>query len=124
MRNIIKNCNNNGHIKGLYFGSCLIGTQNNASFYLNDTDNTNIKWIAGYTTSADWIDSSAVDMIFWSKYLYERKRNKLRRRGKKTEIEMVKHASSEMKNLMPTVFNKLGFNIYYLDSGRAVTAVW
>ena len=65
-----------------------------------------------------------MDMIFWSKYLHERRTNKSRRRGKKSEIEMVRDASSRMKALMPTVFTELGLNLYYLDTGGALEAVW
>jgi len=83
-----------------------------------------LEWIAGYTKRVDWIDSSAIDMIFWSKYLGERKINRSRKKGKKTEIEMVKYASSEMKKLMPTVFNQMGFNVYHLDTGKTLVSVW
>src|ERR1035438_1250497 len=91
-------------ITGLYFGSCLIGTAKNAGFWLSKKPTTGLIWVAGYERSVDWVDSSAVDMIFWSKYLSERKANRSRRKGKKSELEMVKYASSAMKGLMPTVF--------------------
>ncbi len=124
VRNIFRSANRKGTVSGLYFGSCLIGTQRNAGFWLKEEPTTGLKWIAGYSVSVNWIDSSAVDMIFWSKYLSERKKNRSRKKGKKSEIQMVKHASSEMKALMPTVFTQLGFNIYYLDTGGALTTVW
>ncbi len=124
LRNILHGANATGSIMGLYFGSCLIATRQNASFFLTKNQTTGLKWVAGYTKSVDWIDSSAVDMIFWSKYLHERRTNRGRKRGKKLEIEMVRDASSGMKALMPTVFTELGFNIYYLDSGGTLEAVW
>jgi hypothetical protein len=37
---------------------------------------------------------------------------------------MVEKASSAMKKLMPTVFEQMGFNIYRLDSGGRLSAVW
>ncbi len=124
LRNMLRNSNPTGPLKGLYFGSCLIGTAQNASFWLLDTPSTGLEWVAGYTESVDWIDSSAIDMIFWSKYLHERKTNRSRKKGKKTELQMVKAASYEMKLLMPTIFNEMGFNIYHLDTGGALTSVW
>lgn len=124
LRNMLRNSNSDGPIRGLYFGSCLIGTAKNASFWLTDVPSTGLEWVAGYTESVDWIDSSAIDMIFWSKYLHERKTNRSRKKGKRTELQMVKSASSEMKKLMPTIFNQLGFNIYHLDTGGALTSVW
>lgn len=124
LRNMFRNSNASGSIAGLYFGSCLIATEKNATFWLADSPITGLKWVAGYSKSVDWVDSSAVDMIFWSKYLHERRTNRSRRRDKKTEMEMVKHASSMMKKLMPTVFNELGFNVYYLDTGGSLASVW
>lgn len=91
---------------------------------MEDSPTTGLQWIAGYTESVDWIDSSAINMVFWSKYLHERKRNRSRGRGKKTELEMVKIAASEMKSLMPNIFDKMGFNIYHLDIGGSLVTVW
>lgn len=124
LRNILRSCNKKGGVSGAYFGSCLIGTERNASFWLTETPTTGLKWIGGYTESVDWIDSSAIDMIFWSKYLHERKTNRSRRKGKKTELQMVQHAAHEMKKLMPTIFSELGFNIYHLDTGGTLVSVW
>jgi hypothetical protein len=124
LRNIFRNCNKKGRVSGVYFGSCLVGTERNASFWLTEAPNTGLQWIGGYTKSVDWIDSSAIDMIFWSKYLHERKRNRSRRKGKKNDLQMVKHAAHEMKKLMPTIFSEMGFNIYNLDSGGTLVSVW
>src|SRR5262249_535799 len=90
LRNMLRNANVSGSISGLYFGSWLIANERNALFLLSDTPTTGLKWIAGYTKIVDWIDSSAVDMIFWSKYLHERRTNRSRRRDRKSEISMVK----------------------------------
>ena len=123
LRNIIRSCNINGNVKGIYFGSCLVANHNNASFWLGEAE-TNLEWVAGYKESVDWVDSSAIDMIFWSKYLLDRKRNRSRKKGKKSELKMVKDSASEMKKLMPSVFNQMGFNIYYMDGGGEVVSVW
>jgi hypothetical protein len=124
LRNILNKTNSQRGISGLYFGSCLVATQPNASFWLTEQTTTGLKWIAGYSKNVDWIDSSAVDMIFWSKYLHERKTNRSRKKGKSTDLQMVREASSQMKRLMPTVFNELGFNVYHCDTGGSLTAVW
>jgi hypothetical protein len=124
LRNIFRSANVAGNVSGLYFGSCLVATRSNAQFFLCDGQTTGLKWLAGYSESVDWIDSSAIDMIFWSKYLHERQTNRSRRRNKKNDLAMVKDASTAMKALMPTVFTQLGFNIYYLDSGSTLTAIW
>jgi hypothetical protein len=64
LRNILRNYNAKGQCSGLYFGSCLIATEKNAGFWLCDTPTTGLQWIGGYKTSVDWVDSSAIDMIF------------------------------------------------------------
>lgn len=124
LRNILIKANDHHSISGLYFGSCLIATAQNASFWLPDNYETGLEWVAGYTTKVDWVDSSAVDMIFWSKYLLERQKNKSRRRNKKDDIDMIKAASAEMKKLVPNIFTQMGFNVYYRDSGGSVVPVW
>jgi hypothetical protein len=124
LRNILRSHNTNCTVSGLYFGSCSVATRNNAAFLLDSEQPTNLTWVAGYSEPVNWIDSSAIDMIFWSKYLHERKRNRSRKRGKRSELEMIQHAASEMKMLMPTIFTALGFNIYYLDTGGTLTWVW
>ncbi len=124
LRNMFRHSNARGSISGLYFGSCLIGTEQNASFWLSEGQTTGLQWVAGYTKGVDWVDSSAVDMIFWSKYLHERRTNRSRRRGKWSELDMMKQAAFEMKTLMPTLFTALGFNVYYRDTGGALTNVW
>jgi hypothetical protein len=123
-RNMLIKSNENGIIKGIYFGSCLIGTEKNAAFWLTENSDTNIEWIAGYRESVDWIDSSAIDMIFWSKYLYERKQNKSRKRNKKSDLQILKNSANEMKSLMPSIFTKLGFNIYYVDRSGTINSIW
>ena len=121
LRNIIINANGRAAITGLYFGSCLVGTRKNAEFLMQGSG---LQWIGGYTESVDWVDSSAVDLVFWSKYISEIKTNRSRRKGKRSNIEMVKLASAEMKKIMPNISNQLGFNIYYLDGGGNVDSVW
>ncbi|QTL05317.1 hypothetical protein J5J86_08530 [Aquabacter sp. L1I39] len=125
LRNSIRNYNSKGHIKGLYFGSCLIANKKNAEFLLLE-GGTRLSWIAGYEQSVDWIDSSAIDMIFWSKYLEERKKHRSKKgpNSKKSEIQMVRDAAKEMKNLMPSIFTQMGFNIYFVSNNASVDSVW
>ncbi|MBL8649293.1 MAG: hypothetical protein JNL35_02685 [Sphingopyxis sp.] len=124
LRNMFRKANKKGNVSGLFFGSCLVATNQNASYWLTKTSSTKLKWIAGYTKNVDWIESSAVDMIFWSKLLEERRKNRSRRNNKKTEIEIVKSASREMKKLMPTIFSEMGFNVYFNDSSGNIDSVW
>ena len=124
LRNILRNENINYTLTGLYFGSCLVCNEENASFLLDSEKGVNVNWIAGYSKSVDWVVSSSVDMMFFSFLLEERRKNKSRRKGKKNDREICMESASEMKKIMPTVFNELGFNIYYLDSGGGFAKIW
>ena len=124
VRNYVRNANQNHTLTGLYFGSCMICNEGNAAFFLDTNNGCNVNWIGGYSKPVDWITSSSVDMMFWSYLLEERRKNRSRRRNKKSDLEMAKVASSEMKRVMPTVFNELGFNLYHLDGGQNVVSVW
>ena len=112
IRNMLTATNKSGSICGMYLGSCLVGTFDNSGFWF-EQEKTGLSWIAGYSKSIDWIESSAIDMIFWSYYLRDRKLNRSRRRGKKSELKMVEDATSKLHDLMPAAFDKLGFNVYY-----------
>ncbi len=124
LRNIMRNSNQNHTITGLYFGSCLICNEVNANFLFDQQKGIGVNWIAGYSKSVDWVISTSVDMVFWSFLFQERKRNKSRKKGKKSDLQIALHAASEMKKVMPTIFNELGFNMYHLDGGQNLTKVW
>ena len=121
LRNMIRVSNAAGSITGLYFGSCSVASAKNCEFFFQET---NLQWIAGYDRPVDWVDSSAIDMVFWSKYLSQRKLNKARRRGKRDEIEMVWTAADEMKALMPTVSDYVGFNLYRALTDGEIAPEW
>lgn len=120
----MRNSNQNHTITGLYFGSCLICNEVNANFLFDQQNGIGVNWIAGYSKSVDWVISTSVDMVFWSFLFQERKRNKSRKKGKKSDLQIALHTASEMKKVMPTIFNELGFNMYHLDGGQNLTKVW
>lgn len=61
-----------GTVDGLYLGTCLFGHETNADYLLNPAnprDKPPFKWVAGYENAVDWIDSSALDLLFWNTFL-------------------------------------------------------
>jgi len=124
LRNILRDANSDHYITGIFFGSCLICTEENAGFFLHQRRGVNANWIAGYSKEVDWVVSSCIDMIFWSFYIEERRKNKSRKKGKKSDLQIALYSASEMKKVMPTIFNELGFNLYHLDAGEQLTKVW
>ncbi len=100
---------NNGAMEGLFLGSCLFGHEENGSFLLNPPNNNNppIKWIAGYTESIDWIDSSVLDLLFWNKFFY----------SDGTPVERIRSVAKQIKQLVPGLIDELGFRIYIRKKG-------
>lgn len=62
LRNILSKANQQrSSLKGLYLGCCEFATSERVSkLFERDISPT---WIAGYSTSVDWIESSALDML-------------------------------------------------------------
>lgn len=92
-------------IEGVFFGSCFFGAQSNADFLFDRTNNRKrgIAWCAGYTKAVDFIDSTVLDMYFFSHLIRMKTPDPTKR------IESVaKKIKSNMKGLAA----KLGLNIY------------
>jgi hypothetical protein len=123
-RNRLRGANPRHTVTGLYLGSCLVCNRNNAEFFLDQDDGCNINWVAGYSKNVDWMDSSSVDMVFWSKFLQKRATNRRRKRHKHSDLRVARDAANAVKSLMPTVFDQLGFNMYYREGAGAIQQVW
>lgn len=123
-RNSLRRANRSHTITGLYFGSCLMCNRSNAEFFLDSKLGCNVNWVAGYSKSVDWVDSTSVDVVFWSKVLQKREENRRRKGRKKTDLALAREAADAMKSLMPTIFDQLGFNMYYLDRAGELQQVW
>ncbi|MBF6036822.1 hypothetical protein H8F23_26530 [Pseudomonas sp. P155] len=122
LRNMLTTHNKTKQVKGLYLGTCLMGNQSLAKFLLEAPD-THLDWVAGYKEEVDWIDGSAIDMIFFSKLAEEYRKNSSRRKGKKTSRQMAHIAGSELLQLVPGAHSKYGFNIFMHES-RKLTSIF
>jgi hypothetical protein len=101
---------NNHIIEGLFLGTCFFGNEENASFLLTPRNNPNppIKWVAGYSTSIDWIDSSVLDLLFWNKFFA----------ADGTPVERISSVAEQLLDLAPGLVRDLGFCIYARRRGR------
>lgn len=90
---------------GIFFGSCFFGAQSNADFLFDRTNNRKrgIAWCAGYTKAVDFIDSTIMDMYFFSHLI------RVRTSDPNKRIESV---AKKNKNNMKGLADKLGLNIY------------
>jgi hypothetical protein len=54
-------------LAGVYLGACEFGTEATAKFLLGN--DKRISWVAGYSCSSDFIDGTALDVMFFNRYL-------------------------------------------------------
>ena len=121
LRNDLTSANKSKQVCGLYLGTCFTGNSDTARFLLNN-GSSNMDWVAGYTESVDWVDGSAIDMVFFHKLTEEYIKNKSRHR-KASANDMAKKAATELIKLIPGSHSKYGFNIYFRD-GKKITSMF
>ena len=119
-KNVLCKANTKGQLKGLFLGTCYTATNNTVSFLLNG-GGSKLTWAAGYTESVEWIEGTAIDMVFFHHLTSEYVRNKSRKKGKKSDVEMAKFAATEVMKLIPAAHSKYGFNIYYAEGKKVVS---
>ena len=110
LKNTLVRLSGNGSIiEGIFLGTCFFGQQENAEFLLIPPKNNNppIKWVAGYTESIDWIDSSVLDLLFWKKFF----------ESSGTPVERIRYAAQEIKRAASGLIEELGFCIYVRKKG-------
>lgn len=122
LRNIFRTLNNK--INGLYFGSCSVCSRKNAEFLLDPANFSGLQWVAGYKNDVEWVNSSAIDMMFFSKYLYEKQKNKSRKKGKLTDIQIAINTANQMKTVIPYAFSSYGLNVFYVENSNSISSVW
>ena len=118
-RAVIKNAFNQekGSTKrGVYFGSCSFVHRSTAEFILPQCPR--VSWIAGYHTSVDWVDSSALDLCFFRHFLFPSPG-----RGKKMPNTMQRrliYAVNRTCTDMGPLAKRLGFHVFYRRQGGGI----
>lgn len=100
-------------LKGVYLGTCFSGREELANFVLERCPN--IKWLAGYSKEIDYVDSTALDMMFFSKWIASKGvgRRRLRRAVRALRplaVGLMDHADGK----------GLGFSAFVRSQGRVV----
>lgn len=116
-RNILNKTNGAGTIRGLFLGTCLTGNADMAKFLL-EHPNSSLDWVAGYSKTVDWVDGSAIDMIFFSKLAALYVENKSKKKGKLDAKSMAHCAASRLIELVPGAYNTYAFNIYFAENKK------
>lgn len=99
---------------GVYFGSCLFATPENAEYLLESCPR--ITWMAGYTSSVDWIDSSALDLIFLRHFLFPSPGSGTKKPT--TSYQRLRYAVDRVKTDMQPFVRRLEFHVYVRSPGK------
>ena len=119
-KNILRKTNGTKQLSGLFLGTCYTATNKMINFLLAG-GTANLQWVAGYTESVDWIEGTAIDMVFFHYLTSEYIRNTSRKKGKLSDVSIAKFAATEVMKLIPAAHSKYGFNIYYSDGSTVVS---
>ena len=104
LRNTLRRIPRNG-LDGLYLGSCWTGNEETAEFLL---DESRVRWVAGYSESIDFLESSALDLYFWTTYYRTNKAGGPSRR--------IRRAADRL-GPVAALCQELGFNIFIRARG-------
>lgn len=121
LRNAFAAANGKRQMKGLFLGTCLAGNHDMAEFMLDKS--SGLDWVAGYREEVDWIDGSAIDMIFFSRLAEQYVANVSRKKKKFTALEMAHAAASDLLKLVSGAHSKYGFNLYHVE-GKKLSAMF
>src|SRR5262249_35179516 len=110
-------------LDGVYFASCLFGTRKTAELLwsVGETRWQRLKWVAGYTLAVDWMESMALDWMFWNKLLEREHEN-----DSEAPIARVQAVVDYLVELAPNLCRTLQFHVYVRRSGTGEIAdlVW
>lgn len=99
-------------LHGLFVGSCKFVTAKSAKFMLSDYGKKKnpLKWIAGYDTAADWVQSTALDYMFWYALFWEKQQTS-------SHHKAIKVVAADLMDNCEGLITSLGFHIYSKKKG-------
>jgi len=107
VRNVIKNITDaRGKMHSIYFGSCNFGSYANLKSLLIKGHNNQIRWIAGYTESVDFVKSTVLDALFWNLYISN---------DASTPLQKIKEVCDTLLDEAPGLVKDLGFKVLAWD---------
>jgi hypothetical protein len=90
-----------GRLHSVYFGSCCFGNEKSLETVMSYSNK--LHWAAGYEKTIDFIESSALDMMFWNRYLSS---------NENTPLQKVKETVETLKQDANNLITRLGFHVY------------
>ena len=102
-------------VAGLHLGACSIGK---AALMKKVLKRTSLKWIAAYDREVPWLESTALDLLFWSWIYSGAPRPK---RSRRLTPESAAHELYRGFN----VAREMGFRVMFRDEDSdAITSSW
>jgi len=113
-------------LKGVYLGSCEFGNRELAEYLLSR--DKNLQWVAGYSSSADFIDGTALDIMFFNYWF-----GHLSKEPEMRPRDLVELVAEDLKERCNGMINTpaengygddddapgMGFSIFVRSKGRA-----
>ncbi|RNF30298.1 hypothetical protein NM04_13660 [Massilia aurea] len=108
IKNAVKAINDTkGQLHSLYFGCCLFGQSQNMQELLEESEQ--LRWIAGYTKSISFVDSTVLDALFWQQYFNF---------PDSTPLSRIVSVYDRLKSDAPGLIKRLGFKVVVRDHRR------
>ena len=109
-------------LDGILFGSCLFGNHQTALKLLEASQvsaPTRVKWVAGYTKSVSWFDSTLLDSYFLYHLLTaENERSIGDKEVTLTALDAVERSCRRVGSEMLQLASRLNFQVYARKRGR------
>lgn len=104
LRNLLRDIKDTdgSKLRGLCLGSCLFGTDALADFLFRE--DVGVRWIAGYATQVPWVESSALDLLFFNELIDGVEGE--------TDIQAITRTAKRLLEIAPGLVNELGFGIF------------
>lgn len=103
----------NTKLHGLHLASCSFGTERLAEFIFKES--VSLEWISGYGEEVNWLDSTAMDMMFFSELVSDDRNETPKERIWRTAINLHKKAGGLIDQLGFGIFVRSGKNGYYYN---------
>lgn len=100
-------------LTGLYLGSCEFGTREVADFIL--ARDRQLRWVAGYTHASNFVDGTALDVMFFNSWL-----RALEREGTDRPRDVIESVAEELRVTCAGLIRTRGENGYEHDDEEAL----
>lgn len=105
LRNMLEDIHDtpNTRLHGLHLSSCIFGTKTLADFMFRHR--VGVFWISGYREKVDFLNSSAMDLLFFNELVGGAV-------GGESPIQAIKRTADKLKKVAAGLAAELGFEIY------------